>query len=166
MSFAIDEKVWYKRNNEVEPEKAKFILQKGQNTTVQEKKVSQYKLINLEPGSSLKKCLRRNTRKLRRRKWNRTKYEESGNDVTGLEGEDRPRSPLKRIEEQIRKWHRPSRVLRRSVDQIRASNLAGSGRCSMVCNWNTWINRANLEHLVPRNHQAWMRFPRHNTYDS
>ena len=36
--------------------------------------------------------------------------EESGNDVTDLEDEDRPRSPLKRIEEeQMQKWHRLSR---------------------------------------------------------
>ena len=39
--------------------------------------------------------------------------EESGNDVTDLENEDRPRSPLKRTE-QMQKWHIPSRVVRRS----------------------------------------------------
>ena len=39
---------------------------------------------------------------------------DSGNDVTDLEHEDRPRSPLKRTEEQMRKWYRPSRVVRRS----------------------------------------------------
>ena len=38
--------------------------------------------------------------------------EESRNDITDLEDEDRPRSPLKRAEEQMRKWHRPSRVIR------------------------------------------------------
>ena len=37
--------------------------------------------------------------------------EESGNDVTDLEDENRPRSPLKRTE-QMWKWHRPSRVVR------------------------------------------------------
>ena len=40
--------------------------------------------------------------------------EESGRDVTDLEDEDIPRSPLKRTEEQMQKWHRPSRVVRRS----------------------------------------------------
>ena len=40
--------------------------------------------------------------------------EESGNDVTDLEDEDRPRSLLKRTEEQTPEWHRPSRVVRRS----------------------------------------------------
>ena len=40
--------------------------------------------------------------------------DESGNDVTDLEDEDRPRSPLKRTEEQMWKCHRPSRVVRRS----------------------------------------------------
>ena len=40
--------------------------------------------------------------------------EESGDDLKNLEDEDRPRSPLKRAEEQIRKWHTPSRVVRRS----------------------------------------------------
>ena len=41
--------------------------------------------------------------------------EESGNDVTDLEeDEDRPKSPLKRTEEQIHEWHRPSRIVRRS----------------------------------------------------
>ena len=30
MSFATEEKVWYKRNKEAEPERVKFILQKGQ----------------------------------------------------------------------------------------------------------------------------------------
>ena len=40
MSFATEEKVWYKRNKEAEPERAKFILQKGQNTAVLEKKGS------------------------------------------------------------------------------------------------------------------------------
>ena len=40
--------------------------------------------------------------------------EESGNDVTDLEDEDRPRSPLKRTEEQMWEWRRPSRVVRRS----------------------------------------------------
>ena len=49
-----------------------------------------------------------------------------------------------------------------------ASNLAGSGRCCMVCNWDTRINRANLGHLEPRNHETWLdsvrfRFPL-NTY--
>ena len=38
MSFATEEKVWYKRNKEAEPERAKFILQKGQNTAIQVKK--------------------------------------------------------------------------------------------------------------------------------
>ena len=38
MSFATEEKVWYKRNKEAEPERAKFILRKGQNMAVLEKK--------------------------------------------------------------------------------------------------------------------------------
>ena len=39
--------------------------------------------------------------------------EESRNDVTDLEDENRPRFLLKRTEEeQMRKWHRPSRVVR------------------------------------------------------
>ena len=38
ISFALEEKVWYKRNKEAEPERAKFILQKGQNMAVLEKK--------------------------------------------------------------------------------------------------------------------------------
>ena len=42
ISFATEEKVWYKRNKEAEQERVKFILQKGQNTAVQEKKCSQY----------------------------------------------------------------------------------------------------------------------------
>ena len=60
MSFATEEKVWCKRNKEAEPERAKLILQKGQNTAVLEKKKkkkgSQYSvmLTNLEPGLSLK----------------------------------------------------------------------------------------------------------------
>ena len=27
--------------------------------------------------------------------------------------------------------------------------------CSMVCKWDTWINRANLRHLAPGNPEAW-----------
>ena len=44
MSFAPEEKVWYKRNKETEPKRVKFILQKGQNTAVlqKKKKGSQY----------------------------------------------------------------------------------------------------------------------------
>ena len=38
MSFATEEKVWYERNKEAGLERAKFILQKGQNTAVLEKK--------------------------------------------------------------------------------------------------------------------------------
>ena len=38
ISFATEEKVWYKRNKEAEPERAKFILRKGQNTAVLKKK--------------------------------------------------------------------------------------------------------------------------------
>ena len=38
MSFATEEKVWYKRNKEAEPERAKFILEKEQNTAILEKK--------------------------------------------------------------------------------------------------------------------------------
>ena len=38
MSFTTEEKVRYKWNKEAEPEKEKFILQKGQNTAVLEKK--------------------------------------------------------------------------------------------------------------------------------
>ena len=38
--------------------------------------------------------------------------EKSGNDLTDLEDKDRPRSPLKRTEEQMQKWHRPARVVR------------------------------------------------------
>ena len=38
MSFTTEEKIWYKRNKEAEPERMKFILQKGQNTSVLEKK--------------------------------------------------------------------------------------------------------------------------------
>ena len=37
MSFATKGKVWYKINKEAEPGRAKFILQKGKNTTVLEK---------------------------------------------------------------------------------------------------------------------------------
>ena len=40
MSFTTEEKVRYKRNKEVEPERAKLILQKGHNTAVLEKKGS------------------------------------------------------------------------------------------------------------------------------
>ena len=40
MSFATDEKVWYKRNKKAKPEREKFILQKGQNTVVLKKKMS------------------------------------------------------------------------------------------------------------------------------
>ena len=38
--FATEEKVWYKRNKEAEPERAKFILQKGQNRAVLEKRTA------------------------------------------------------------------------------------------------------------------------------
>ena len=38
----MEEKAWYERNNKTEPEKAKFILQKGWNIAVLEKKGSQY----------------------------------------------------------------------------------------------------------------------------
>ena len=38
MSFATEEKFWYKRNKEAEPERSKAILQKEQNTAVLEKK--------------------------------------------------------------------------------------------------------------------------------
>lgn len=60
ISFATDEKVCYKRNNEIELERVKFIIQqqkkKRQNTAVLGKRGSQYWFmgINLEPGSSLK----------------------------------------------------------------------------------------------------------------
>ena len=40
--------------------------------------------------------------------------EENGNDVTDLEDDDRPRSLFKKTEEQMRKWQRPSNVVRRS----------------------------------------------------
>ena len=42
MSFATEEKVWYKRIKETQSEIKKFILQKGQNTDVLGKKGSQY----------------------------------------------------------------------------------------------------------------------------
>ena len=38
MSFATEEKIWHKRNKKTEPERVKFILQKGQSTVVLEKK--------------------------------------------------------------------------------------------------------------------------------
>ena len=38
MSLATEEKVWYKRNKEAEAGRANFILQKGQNAAVLEKK--------------------------------------------------------------------------------------------------------------------------------
>ena len=38
MSFATEKKFCYKRSKEAEPERAKFILQKGQNTAVLEEK--------------------------------------------------------------------------------------------------------------------------------
>ena len=38
--------------------------------------------------------------------------EENENDVTDLEDEDRPKSLLKRAEEQMQKWHRPFWVVR------------------------------------------------------
>ena len=42
--------------------------------------------------------------------------EESGNDITDLEDEDRPSSPLKRTGEgKMQEWHRPSTVVRRSA---------------------------------------------------
>ena len=74
-------------------------------------------LTNLEPGSSrkMKKCPRRKTRKLRKRKMKQQNIEESRKDVTDLEvDEDRPRSQLKRTKEQMQKWHRPSRVITRN----------------------------------------------------
>ena len=40
--------------------------------------------------------------------------EESGNDVKDLEDEARLRCLFKRTEEQMRKWHRASRVVKRS----------------------------------------------------
>ena len=36
MSFTTEKKVWYKRNKDAEPERAKFILQKRQNKAVLE----------------------------------------------------------------------------------------------------------------------------------
>ena len=56
---------------------------------------------------------RSNTNKLRK-KMKQQNMEESWNDVTDLEYENRPRSPIKRTEDQMQKWHRPSRVVRRS----------------------------------------------------
>ena len=38
MTFVTEEKVWCKRNKEAEPDRAKFILQKGHNTAVLGKK--------------------------------------------------------------------------------------------------------------------------------
>ena len=38
MSFTIEEKVWYKRNKQADPERAKFILQKELNMVVLDKK--------------------------------------------------------------------------------------------------------------------------------
>ena len=34
MSYSTNEKVWYKKNNESNPERAEFIMQKGHNTAV------------------------------------------------------------------------------------------------------------------------------------
>ena len=48
MSFATEEKVWYKRNKKAEPERAKFILQKGQNMAVLEKKGSHQEITRLD----------------------------------------------------------------------------------------------------------------------
>ena len=42
MLFATEEKVWYKRNREAEPERVKFILRKGHKTAVLEKECSKY----------------------------------------------------------------------------------------------------------------------------
>ena len=68
--------------------------------------------------------------------------EESGNDITDFEDEDRPRSSLKRTEEQMRKWHRPSRVVRRS------------GRPNKGTKPSRFREITRLD----------MRFPRHNTF--
>ena len=38
MSLATEGKVWYKRNKESGPERTKFILPKGQNSAILEKK--------------------------------------------------------------------------------------------------------------------------------
>ena len=43
MSYSSNEKVWYKKNKESNPEKAEFIIQKGHNTA----------LINREKGNSV-----------------------------------------------------------------------------------------------------------------
>ena len=106
MSFATEEKVWYKRNKEAEPESAKFILQKGQNTAVLEKKgqptlahADQFRA-RFEPEDFEKP---KEEHKETEEEENETEQnmEDSGNDITDLEDEDRPRSSLKRTEEQM-----------------------------------------------------------------
>ena len=119
MSFAKEEKVWYIKNKEAEPERSKFIQQKGQNMAVLEKK-GQSILPHADQFRA--RCEREHVEmpeeehEKNEEEDNETEQnmEERGNEVTDLEDEDRPKSPLKRTEEQIRKWYRPSRVVRRS----------------------------------------------------
>ena len=115
MSFATEEKVWYKRNKEVEPEKAKFIQEIGQNTAVLEKKgqpilADQFRT-RFEPEDVE---IPEEEHEKTEEEENETELnmEESANDVINVEEyEDRSRSPLKRTE-QMWKWHRPFRVVR------------------------------------------------------
>ena len=119
MSFATEKKVWYKRNKEAEPERPKFILLKGQNTAVLEKKGQSI----LTHADQFRARFESEDVEMSKEEYKETKeeeneteqnMEESGNDIKDLEDEDRPRSPLKRTgEEQKWEWRTPSRVVRR-----------------------------------------------------
>ena len=42
MSYSTNEKVWYKKNKESNPETAEFVMQKGHNTVIINRKGEQY----------------------------------------------------------------------------------------------------------------------------
>ena len=95
MSFANEEKVLYKRNKEAEPERTKFILQKEQNTTVLEKIAA-----NIVHADQFVARFEPEDVEMPEKEHDETEedeneteqnMEESGNDVTDLEDEDRPR---------------------------------------------------------------------------
>ena len=100
-------------------ERAKIILQKGQNTAVLKKK-RQPILVPADQFSTKFKPedveipLEKHMETEEEENETEQNMEESRNDITDLEDEDRQMSPLKRTEKQMRKWHRFSRVVRRN----------------------------------------------------
>ena len=174
MSFVTEEKVWYKRNKEAEPERAKFILQKGQNTTVLEIKRGGERQQILAHADQFRARFEAEDVEIPEEEHEETEEEiketeqnmvESGNDITDLEDKDKTRSPLKRTEEErMQGWRRPSGVVRRSD---RPDKSVKPRRFRVWVAWYANETPEKIEQTLGTKYREITRldtrFPRHNS---